>query len=250
VESLLDALGYVGDSLNKPGRAVRGLLGGRPDELAAAVPFSDSLGLTDPAREVRGSDLLRQLGAGTGSDLGDSALGLGVDVATDPLTYLGVGLGRRLGGAATKAAAAAGPGFETTAADVARLVGESGSADAAALLRQLAGHGDAALERAAGELAPGSSFLGAGKEGLAFRTPGDEVLRIGQVPAGTPGRPVAESMLQADRAVDVPVHPPRGRPADDAAPRRGPGAAGRAAADGREGRRPGVSGGAATRTRS
>lgn len=89
--SMLDALGYVGDTLAKPGRAVRGALGGRPEEILAAIPFSDTLGITDPTKQVRGRDLLNQLGWTEQGDDGWGAMlgGLGMDVATDPLTYFG-----------------------------------------------------------------------------------------------------------------------------------------------------------------
>src|SRR3990167_6625502 len=46
--------GYVGETLDKPGRAVRGLLAGRPGELANLIPFSDTLGITDPAKSTSG----------------------------------------------------------------------------------------------------------------------------------------------------------------------------------------------------
>src|SRR6478735_3910799 len=46
MESSLGGLGYVGKVLNKTfgGRAIRGALGGRPDELLSVLPFSDTLG--------------------------------------------------------------------------------------------------------------------------------------------------------------------------------------------------------------
>lgn len=89
---MFDALDYLLGSINKPGRAVRGLLGGRPHEALSAIPFSDTLGLTDPGDEVTGADLIRKAGLATGSDFGDEALGMGASMALDPLTYLG-GLG-------------------------------------------------------------------------------------------------------------------------------------------------------------
>lgn len=98
LDALLSALGYAGDSLAKPGRAIRGLLGGRPDELAAAIPFSDSLGLTDPLRSMSGHDLLQHLGMDPGDGMGGTLAGIGVDVATDPLTYAGGALTRGLMG--------------------------------------------------------------------------------------------------------------------------------------------------------
>jgi hypothetical protein len=96
MSDLLDALGYAGSLLEKPGRAVRGLLAGRPDELAAVLPFSDTAGLTDESRRVTGHDLLRELGMDPGDGLGGTLAGVGVDVATDPLTYLGGTLARGL----------------------------------------------------------------------------------------------------------------------------------------------------------
>lgn len=89
--SLLDALGWVGESVAKPGRVVRGLLGDRPDEALNVIPFSDTFGLTDPSRQVHGRDLLRQIGwqdDGEG-DYGGAVAGFGVDVLTDPLTWAG-----------------------------------------------------------------------------------------------------------------------------------------------------------------
>src|ERR1022692_3277162 len=56
----LHGLGWLGGSLSKAfgGRAIRGLLGGKPEELASIIPFSDTLGITNPENEVHGSDLL------------------------------------------------------------------------------------------------------------------------------------------------------------------------------------------------
>ncbi len=96
MSSILDALGYVGDTLSKPGRAVRGVIGGRMDEGLSFLPFSDSLGLTDPSRAVTGHDLLGQMGFEPGDGLGGTLAGIGVDVATDPLTYFGGALTRGL----------------------------------------------------------------------------------------------------------------------------------------------------------
>jgi hypothetical protein len=45
----MGGLQYIGETLDKPGRAVRGLLGGQgPAALANLIPFSDTLGITDP----------------------------------------------------------------------------------------------------------------------------------------------------------------------------------------------------------
>lgn len=125
IDSLLSALGYVGDSLAKPGRAVRGVLGGRPEEALAAIPFSDALGLTDQSNAVSGHDLVSRLGLGDGP-LG-SVAGFAADIATDPLTYLGAGLAKHaasnmgrltgLGGVSKVAKAAEEPGVFSLLSD-------------------------------------------------------------------------------------------------------------------------------------
>lgn len=93
-------LQYAAETLDKPGRAVRGLLAGKPSELLNILPFSDSLGLTDPAKSVSGRDLLEKAGiAGpnqAGLDLGDVG-GFLTEVATDPLSYLSFGTATALG---------------------------------------------------------------------------------------------------------------------------------------------------------
>lgn len=198
--ALLDALGYVGDSLNKPGRAVRGVLGGRPEEAKAAIPFSDTLGLTDPANEVTGRDLVDKFGLNTGSSFGDDALGFGIGMATDPLSYFGAGLGAKLGGRAAEAALARGPRYGTTAADLAGLV--AGHPQAESHLASLVARPNAG--RVLSEIPPGSSFLGAGEDAMAFRTPQGGALRVGEVGPGTVGRPVSNNVVQSTRAIDVP----------------------------------------------
>lgn len=85
----ISGLSWLAGILNKPGRAVRGVLGGEPSELLNLVPFSDAMGLTDPTREVTGADLIGQPDATFFSPEG--LAGFGVDVATDPLTYLTLG---------------------------------------------------------------------------------------------------------------------------------------------------------------
>lgn len=95
---LLDSLGYLGETLDKPGAAVRGLLAGRPDQLLNLVPFSDTMGLTDPSQRTYGRDLLEKAGVldanQEGFDWGDVA-GFGVDLATDPLNWVGLGMAGR-----------------------------------------------------------------------------------------------------------------------------------------------------------
>ncbi len=98
----MSGLQYVGETLDKPGRAIRGLLAGRPEELANLIPFSDSMGLTDPTKATYGRDLIDMYGGGPKNVEGwnpidnpvDAALdvaGLGVDIATDPLRFGSLG---------------------------------------------------------------------------------------------------------------------------------------------------------------
>lgn len=108
MSALLDALGYLGQTLDKPGASVRGLLAGRPGQLANLVPFSDTFGLTDPSQRTSGRDLLEAYGAvgqnQEGLDLGDVA-GFGAELATDPLNWLGAAGLARTGMAAKSAKA-------------------------------------------------------------------------------------------------------------------------------------------------
>lgn len=102
----LGGLGYVGSVLEKTfgGRAVRGILGGKPRELLSVLPFSDTLGITDENDRVSGQELL-------GFDKDDhdwGALlpGMAAEIALDPGTYLTFGAGALTG--AGKVAAKAG----------------------------------------------------------------------------------------------------------------------------------------------
>ena len=103
----LEGVGYVGSVLDKTfgGRAVRGLLGGRPEEALSIIPFSDALGLTDPSNAVSGEELNKNLGLN--EYLGDGLLGtiggMATEIALDPSTYLSLG-GTALTKAGSKAA--------------------------------------------------------------------------------------------------------------------------------------------------
>ena len=202
MSAILDALGYVGDSLDKPGRAVRGLLGGRPEEALAAVPFSDAMGLTDPANRVAGSDLLRQLGMDPGDGLGGTLAGIGVELATDPLTWAGAGLGAALGRRAGAAAVARGPNYGTTADDLLRQMDDLGrpwEREAAANhIRSLS----QANPRVFSEVPDGSKVIGVGAEGVAVRPDAGDVIRLGMQPRGEPGRAVSDFLAQPARTAD------------------------------------------------
>ena len=61
------------------------------------LPFSDALGVTDPTHEVTNDELLRQLGGDPEDTLGQVA-SFGIGLGTDPLTYAGGAIARRLFG--------------------------------------------------------------------------------------------------------------------------------------------------------
>lgn len=91
LDELLAALGYVGETLDKPGAAVRGVLSGRPEQLLNLIPFSDTLGITDPTQRVGGRQLLEEygmLGENTpGLDWGDVG-GFLAEEALDPVNLI------------------------------------------------------------------------------------------------------------------------------------------------------------------
>jgi hypothetical protein len=91
LNSGLGALQYIGGTIAKPGNAVRGVLSGRASALKNLIPFSDSLGITNEADHTSGRDLSNQWGLTRKSDQGWGAWGIGLalDFATDPLTYIG-----------------------------------------------------------------------------------------------------------------------------------------------------------------
>lgn len=81
-------LGAVGNLLDLPGSSVR-------DVLALRNPLDqwmDPLGYNAEENRVTGRDLLRQYGAvGEKDTWGNFAAGFAVDVATDPLSFTGIG---------------------------------------------------------------------------------------------------------------------------------------------------------------
>jgi hypothetical protein len=90
----MGALQYAGETLDKPGRSVRGVLAGKPSELLNLIPFSDTLGITEPSESISGRDLLEKAGVLSrntpGLDWGDVG-GFTAEVLTDPLSFLGTG---------------------------------------------------------------------------------------------------------------------------------------------------------------
>lgn len=123
----MGGLAWLGETLDKPGRAIRGTLSGLSGGdwgggLLNLLPFSDTLGFTPPEEQVGGRDLLETLGVldpnTEGLDAGDVA-GFGAEVLLDPLTYLSLG-----GSAVSKAGKLAkGAGLYDDAARAAKMAG-------------------------------------------------------------------------------------------------------------------------------
>jgi len=98
MSALLDSLQFVGDALDRPGAAVRGLLAGRPSQLAYLMPGAESMGLVDPRERVGGRDLLRQYGmAGEEDNWSNFLGGMAVDTVTNPLNWPGIGIAAKYG---------------------------------------------------------------------------------------------------------------------------------------------------------
>jgi hypothetical protein len=92
LDRTVSGLHFVGSTLDKTfgGRAVRGVLGGKPQEALSIIPFSDTLGLTDPKNVVSGSDLLKRVGVDTtkGNWLKRNILPVAVEIGLDPGSYI------------------------------------------------------------------------------------------------------------------------------------------------------------------
>lgn len=144
----LSGLGWVGGSIDKAfgGRAIRGLLGGKPEELASIIPFSDTLGITKPENAVSGAELLGNKDASFFSPEG--LAGMALEVALDPGTYLTLG-----SGALTKAGQQAGKlgilpknlaartkGFAAGTEELTKLATALGKPEAELAGRALGGH--------------------------------------------------------------------------------------------------------------
>ncbi len=97
----LSGIGWLGETLDKPGAAVRGIASGLTGGdwgggLLNLIPFSDSMGLTSPEEKVTGRELLETWGAlgpnQEGLDWGDAA-GFGAEMLLDPLAWFTLPLG-------------------------------------------------------------------------------------------------------------------------------------------------------------
>lgn len=99
---VLGGLGYVGGLIDKytGGRAVRGVLGGHPQELLSLLPGSDALGITNEKDIVSGRDLLDKAGLVNRDESGilPTVAGIATELALSPASYLTFG-----GGALTEA---------------------------------------------------------------------------------------------------------------------------------------------------
>lgn len=94
----LGGIGYVGGVLDKTfgGRAIRGVLGGKPEEALSVIPGSDTLGLTDESNRVSGEDLAKKWGllegdGEKGTFEARDLLGPAIEMGLDPATYLTLG---------------------------------------------------------------------------------------------------------------------------------------------------------------
>jgi hypothetical protein len=104
---LLQALGYAGETLDKPGRFARGLIStalnyatgyGQADEQAIGniIPFSDYFQITDPKKELNARQLYAPSYGGMNApgsgellpSVGDALF----DMATDPTSYFSLGI--------------------------------------------------------------------------------------------------------------------------------------------------------------
>lgn len=99
----MSGLAMAGNALDKysGARAVRGLLGDKPEEALSIIPFSDMLGWTKPENAVSGSDLNKKLFGASDDGIMSTLGGIATEIALDPTTYLTLG-----GSALTKTGAA------------------------------------------------------------------------------------------------------------------------------------------------
>lgn len=171
-------LGTVGDVLSAPRRGLMNLLG---------LPES-------------GSEMLANAGMDKDS-FWTHALGTGLEMLTDPLTYLGGSIGR-LGAKAfapglERAALTRGPNY---AGGAEKLMQEfpKDKVSADVLLEAL--QGSPHLPGVLKEIPPGSTYLNNGAEALVYKTPAGDVLRIEPQAYNRAASPESANILQPTRA--------------------------------------------------
>src|SRR5574343_1878272 len=100
----LGGLGIVGNALDVPGSMIRDVATWLPGGPAPANPFDQLLSPFSDNNRTSGRDLLRGYGlAGKEDTWANFGGGLGVEMARDPLTYVGIGAASRAGKLASKA---------------------------------------------------------------------------------------------------------------------------------------------------
>ncbi len=124
---------YLGETLDKPGRAVRGLLAGRPEAAMNLIPFSDTFGLTDPKKATSGRDLLRMYAGApknkpglfhSPEDAFWDVAGFATEVGLDPLTFVTGPLGTLTKKGAAKVAGTGAKKLATKGDDILKMVKE------------------------------------------------------------------------------------------------------------------------------
>lgn len=106
---LASILGYAGETLDKPGRFFRGALStglngltfgnygqADPQAMLNIIPFSDALGYTDPRKELNARQAYApaayNMNAPGSGDFLPSLVDAGIDMATDPSSYISFGV--------------------------------------------------------------------------------------------------------------------------------------------------------------
>ena len=99
----MSGLSMIGHALDKysGARALRGVLGDKPEEALSIIPFSDMMGLTKPENAVYGAELNKRFFNASDDGIMSTLGGIATEIALDPTTYLTLG-----GSALTKTGAA------------------------------------------------------------------------------------------------------------------------------------------------
>lgn len=190
---------FAGNAASAIGSGIGGVLGQLGDIFSAPRrALWKALGAPES-----GAQVAENLGVGDRDSLLSKIVGTGLEIAGDPLTFAMGPILRGIGGLAgktlSKGALAAGPGYSD---DIAKLSAGLGSHENPDALMRILGSEPDALRAIAREVPDGSSLLGMGAEGVAYKTPTGGVVRlergIGQAP---PLRPDVPEVLQPVRAV-------------------------------------------------